>query len=317
MLEISLAELEKVRDDLKKVINQTPLQFSQTFSNWTETRVFLKPECLQKIGSFKIRGAYNMLKNLSQDEKTRGVVTCSAGNWAQGVAYSANLLKIHSTIVMPEVVVQSKVDATKGYGGDVLLYGKNSKELVEKARQLSEEKGWTYIPAWDNLDMMKGHASIGLEIFEENPDTDVIIVPIGGGGLISGISLAAKRIKPSVRIIGVQPTGANAMFRSLQEGRVVEIEKVETIADGLAVKRPGERTFEIIRENVEKIVLVSDEEIKRAIVLLLERAKLLVEPAGAAPLAALLSGHVKGMGKNIVIVLSGGNIDFALLKTIL
>lgn len=315
-MEFQLNKFKKTRKNLKNIINPTMLQYSRTFGKMAGCTVYLKPECLQKNGSFKIRGAYTLLNSLSTDQKKRGVATCSAGNWAQGVAYSCQILGVKALIVMPKHVSKTKFEATKGYGAEVLLYGSTSTELFQKARQLSEEKKMTYLHAFDEPAMIVGHGSIGLEILEEQPAIDIIAVPVGGGALISGIALAAKQVNPKIKIYGVQPVGAAAMYTSLKKGRVVEIDDVKTIAEGLAVKRSGERTFDIIKDYVEEIVLVTDDEIKEAVLLLLERAKLLVEPSGAVPLAALLGKKIKNITAEtkIALVLSGGNIDLSILK---
>jgi threonine dehydratase len=316
MIEFTLDRFREAKQNLKGVINPTPLHYSRTFGEMGNCKVYLKPECLQKNGSFKIRGAYTLLTALSKEARERGVVTCSAGNWAQGVAYACGMLGIKALVVMPTHVAKTKCNATKGYGAEVLLHGSTSTELFQKARELSEEKKLTYLHAFDEPLMIIGHASIGLEIVEEQPDIDVIVVPVGGGALISGISMAARKMNPKIRVYGVQPVGAAAMYNSLKEGRVVEIPEVKTIAEGLAVKRSGEKTFDIIKEYVEELVLVSDDEMKEAVLLLLERAKLLVEPSGAAPLAAVLHGKIKGLTSStkVALVLSGGNIDLPVLK---
>jgi threonine dehydratase len=315
-MDFSLDQLRKAKQNLAGIINPTPLQYSRTFGELAGCAVYLKPECLQKNGSFKIRGAYTVLSALSPDEKARGVVTCSAGNWAQGVAYSCKLLGIKALVVMPKHVSKTKLAATRGYGAEVLLHGSASTELFQKARELSEERKMTYLHAFDEPLMIMGHASIGLEIVEEEPGIGVIIVPVGGGALISGISMAARKINPAIRVFGVQPTGSAAMYTSLQQGNVVELDEVRTIAEGLAVKRSGEKTFGIIKEYVEELVLVTDEQIKDAVMLLLERAKLLTEPSGAASLAALLTRQIRGLGQDtkVALVLSGGNIDLPVLK---
>jgi len=318
-MEFHLEEFKRARDLLHDIINPTPLQYSRTFGEMASCTVYLKPECLQKNGSFKIRGAYNTLNSLSPEAKSRGVVTCSAGNWAQGVAYGCKLLGIKALVVMPEKVPRTKLDATKGYGADVLLYGSTSTELFQKARELSEEKHLTYLHAFDEPAMIIGHGSIGLEILDEVPDIDVIVVPVGGGALVSSIALTARQINPHIKVFGVQPVGAAAMYASLKKGEIVELDTVETIAEGLALKRSGERTFQIIREWVEEIVLVTDDEIKAAVVLLLERAKLLVEPSGAASLAAIVNSKIPNLEPDtkVAAVLSGGNIDLPVLKQFL
>jgi len=315
-MEFCLNHFKKARQQLENIINPTPLQYSKTFGEIAGCTVYLKPECLQKNGSFKIRGAYTLLRSLLDEEKKCGVVTCSAGNWAQGVAYGCQLLGIKALVVMPKQVAKTKLEATKGYGAEVLLYGSTSTEIFQKARELSEEKKMTYLHAFDEPAMILGHGSIGLEILDEQPDIDVIVVPVGGGALISGISLSARQINPKIRVIGVQPTGAAAMYTSLKQGKVVEIGKVETIAEGLGVKRSGERTFHIIKEYVEEIVLVRDDEIKSAMLFLLERAKLLGEPSGVASLAAVLNRKIKRLTANtkVAVVLSGGNIDLPVLR---
>jgi threonine dehydratase len=315
-MEFHLEEFKKTRDMLRDIINPTPVQYSRTFGQLAGCSIYLKPECLQKNGSFKIRGAYNTLNSLSSEAKSRGVVTCSAGNWAQGVAYGCRLLGIKALVVMPEKVARTKLEATKGYGADVLLYGSTSTELFQKAQELSEEKHLTYLSAFDEPAMIIGHGSIGLEILDEVPDIDVIVVPVGGGALVSSIALTARKINPNIKVFGVQPVGAAAMHASLKKGEIVELDTVETIAEGLALKRSGERTFQIIREWVEEIVLVADDEIKAAVLLLLERAKLLVEPSGAAPLAAIINSKIPNIAPDtkVAAVLSGGNIDLPVLK---
>lgn len=318
-MEITLEKMRDARKNLKEIINPTPLQYSRTFGEMAGCTVYLKPECLQKCASFKIRGAYILLTSLTDEQRKRGVVTCSAGNWAQGVAYGSQLLGLKSLIVMPTTAAQSKISATKGYGAEVLLHGTTSTELFQKARELSVERNMTYLNAFDEPAMIVGHASIGLEIFEEQPEIDVIVVPVGGGALSSGIAMAAKWLKPSARVFGVQPEGSAAMYQSLKAGKVVEISQVTTMAEGLAVKRSGEKTLEILKEYAEALVLVSEEEIVKSVLLLLERAKLLVEPSGAVPLAALLSKKIPGLKSStkVALVLSGGNIGLSALKGLL
>jgi len=308
----------RAKEELQGVITNHPLQFSQTFSNLAGCSVYLKPECLQKNGSFKLRGAYYMFSRFSKEQRERGIVTFSAGNWAQGASYAGSLLGIPVTVVMPENANPRKAAATRGYGGEVMLFGKNSNELFQKAQQLAEQKGAMLVNPLENPDMIVGDGSLGLEILEEKPEIDVIVVPVGGGGLIAGIASAVKQKKPGVKVYGVQPQGADAMLRSLRKGTIVELDRVETIADGLAVKKPSENTFRVIQETVEDIVLVSDEEIKEAIFLLLERGKLVVEPAGAASLTALIFKRIPvSPEKKAVAILTGGNIDFQLLTGIL
>ncbi len=318
-------EFRKTKKSLDDIINPTPLQHSRTFGEMAGCDVYLKPECLQKNGSFKIRGAFAALSSLSAEMKARGIITSSGGNWAQGVAYSCQLLEIKALIVMPKHVSRTKYEATVGYGAEVLLYGSSSVELFQKVKELSQEKQMTWIHAFAEPvvstlhSTLLGYGSIGLEILVEKPNIDIIVVPVGGGALISGITLAVKQINPDLRVIGVQSEGASAMYTSLKEGRVVEIDKVQTIAEGISVKRPGEQTFRIIQKHVDEIVLVTEDEIKKALILLLERAKLLVEPSGAAPLAAVLNRKIKNLAPDtrVAVVLSGGNVDLPVLKKLL
>lgn len=314
---IALQDIQSAKQKLASVINLTPLQSSRTFSERTGRRILMKPECLQKNGSFKIRGAYTMLDRLSDDEKQRGVITFSAGNWAQGVAYAASKLQIKATVLLPEWANPKKVEATRGYGANVIVHGHDSQDLLEKTLQLHEKEGWVYINPFNNINMITGTATIGVEIMEAHPETEAIVVPIGGGALISGIAMGAKHIKSDVKVFGVQAEGANAIYRSLQSGKVVALEKVETIADGLAVKKPDARAVNFVKEYVDDVVLVSDDEIKHAIFLLLERAKLVVEPAGAAGMAAVLSGKLPERKQETAVVLTGGNLDLKLLADIL
>lgn len=318
-------EFIKMKKSLDNIINPTPIQSSRTFGEMAGCDVYLKPECLQKNGSFKIRGAFAALSSLSAEMKARGIITSSGGNWAQGVGYCCQQLGIKALIVMPEHVSRTKYEATVGYGAEVLLYGSSSVELFQKVKELSQEKQMTWVHAFAEPvvstlhSTLLGYGSIGLEILEEEPNIDIIVVPVGGGALISGITLAVKQINPDLRVIGVQSEGASAMYTSLKEGRVVEIDEVQTIAEGISVKRPGEQTFRIVQKYVEEIVLVTEDEIKKALVLLLERAKLLVEPSGAAPLAAVLNRKIKNLAPDtrVAVVLSGGNVDLPVLKKLL
>lgn len=315
----------KMKQSLAGVINPTPLQYTDTFSKMAGCRIYLKPECLQKNGSFKIRGAFAALNSLPPDLRSRGIITSSGGNWAQGVAYGCQQLRIRALIVMPEYVSRSKLEATKSYGAETLLYGASSLDIIEKVQELRIEKGLTWIHAFREPELptlhptLLGYGSLGLEILDELPQVDAVVVPVGGGALISGIALAVKSIKPNTRLVGVQPEGAAAMTASLKSGKVEELSEVRTSADGLALKRPGELTFQIVKDNVDEMVLVTEEEISSAVRLLLERAKLLVEPSGAVPLAACLNRKVAGLAPDsrVVVVLSGGNVDLPILKELL
>ena len=314
---IEYSEIIKANSKIKKYKVPTLLQFSKTFSRMSSNNIYLKPENLQVTGSYKIYGALNVIMNLTENQRKKGVITTSAGNWAQAVAYASRIFKVKSVIVMKRGASKTKIMATKGYGGEVVLYGKKEKDITEKAISIAKSENLTFLDSLEDENFIIGSGVIGLDIMEEKPDTDVIFCPIGGGALISGVAIAAKAIKPEVKIIGVEPEGANAMYLSLKQNKLVEIEKANTIADGLASEYPGKRPFEIARKYVDEVVLVSDEDIKKAMVLLLERAKLLVEPSGAASLAAILSRQLSFKDKEVVAILSGGNIGLDKLSSIL
>ncbi|XVH30364.1 threonine ammonia-lyase [Haloferacaceae archaeon DSL9] len=315
---LSLSAVRAARGRIDDVVRRTPLEYSHTFSEQTGAEVFLKLENFQRTGSFKIRGALNRIKTLSADERAAGVVTASAGNHAQGVALAATRAGVDSTIVMPKHAPISKVKATEQYGGRVVLSGADYDAAQAKAHEIEREEGRTYVHAFDDEYVMAGQGTIGLEIVEQCPSVDTVIVPIGGGGLISGIATAVKAEKPGVRVIGVEAEGASSVVDSLQKGSVQELDRVETIADGIATRSVGARTFEVIRERVDEVVTVSDEEIALALTLLLERSKTVVEGAGAVPLAALLAGAFDyEEGEVIVPALCGGNIDMNVLTTVI
>ncbi len=309
-------KIERAGERVKKAILRTPLIFSEALSKLTGKEVFLKCENLQKTGSFKIRGAYYKLSRLSESMRVKEVVAASAGNHAQGVAYASTLLGIHSTIVMPEGAPLAKQMATRAYGGEVLLFGQNTDEALRHARKM-EGAGKILIHPFDDEEVIAGQGTIGLEILEDVPDVEGIVVPVGGGGLISGIASIVKKRRPRVKIIGVQSRHAPAAFRSLEGKRIVEVKVKPTLADGIAVGRIGEIAFPILQEKVDEIVLVGEEEIASAVLLLMERKRLVAEGAGAAPLAALLSKGVRVEPKRVVLVISGGNIDIHLLDRIL
>ena len=312
---ISYADIEKAEKVQSDVIRKTSLTFSQTFSNLTGSQVYLKNEYEQKTGSFKIRGAYYKISSLSDDEKKHGVVAASAGNHSQGVAFASSLENISCTIVMPKNASPAKIAATRGYGANVVLDGLTYDESWAKAQKISEETGATIIHAFDDPDIICGQGVIGLEILEQLPNVDEIYVPIGGGGLAAGIITAVKEKKPSVRIVGVESKAFPAMKHSVESGHVETIEGGLTIADGISVKTPGKQTFEIIKDKIDEIVLVDDDEIINAMFLLMERSKSVVEPAGAAGLAYLISKK-PSPGKKVVPILCGGNIDMYLLGQI-
>ena len=311
--ELTLDDVNLASKRIYPFIHKTPLDYSKTFSDLSGSNVYLKLENLQKTGSFKVRGALNKLLNMPKNLTEGGVITASAGNHAQGVAYAAASLGVKATVVMPKWASEAKIKATKSYGADVLLYGSYFDDAVSKAKSISQELGIPYIPAFDDDDIIAGQGTIALEILEEKPDLDVLLVPIGGGGLISGIALAAKSIK-DIKIIGVESDAFPAVHEILN-GRRPEFGN--TIADGIAVKNPSPRTIRYIEKYVDDVVLVNDDEIARAMFLLLERAKTVVEAAGAVGIAALLSKKVDVKGKNIGVLLSGGNVDVHLLSRVI
>jgi len=297
------------------VIRKTSLVFSDTFSQLTGSKVYLKNEFEQKTGSFKLRGAYYKIKNLTEDEKSKGVVAASAGNHAQGVALASAMEKINCTIVMPRNASPAKVAATKEYGAEVILEGKNYDESWIKAQEIAKTSGAQIIHAFDDPQIIAAQGVIGLEIMEQLPNVDEIYVPIGGGGLAAGILIAVKTKNPNVKIIGVESKSFPSMKNSLDSGKLETVDGGFTVADGMSVRTPGKQTFEIIRDMIDKIVLVDDEEIIKTIFLLMERSKVVVEPAGAAGLAYLVSKK-PSPGKNVVPILCGGNVDMYLLGQI-
>jgi threonine dehydratase len=300
---------------IAKYAHKTPIDFSNTFSRMSKCKVFLKYENLQKTGAFKVRGALFKVSRVAG--KARGVVTASAGNHAQGVAYAARVHGLRAVIVMPETASISKVEATRSYGAEVVLYGRVYDEAEEKAQAIAEEQGLVYVHAFDDEEVIAGQGTIAYELLEQLPSFDVVVVPIGGGGLASGVASVIKTRRPGVSIIGVEPANAPKMVASLRAGKPVTIEPKPTIADGLVAKRPGELTYRLVSELVDDIVLVSEEEIAYAIYMLLERAKVLAEGAGAAALAALLAGKVACEGKRVVALVTGGNIDLTTLYRVL
>ncbi len=296
-------------------IRVTPLIYSSTFSRMSGSQVYLKAEFRQKTGSFKLRGAYYKIQRLSDEERRKGVVAASAGNHAQGVAYASQKADIPCTIVMPKTASPAKIAATKGYGASVVLAGSNYEESSKRAAEMASKTGATMIHAFDDPDIIAGQGVIGLEVIEEMPDVDEIYVPIGGGGLAAGVLLAVKQRNPDTRVIGVQTASFPAMHESWKSGEVKITEGSSTIADGISVKVPGETTFSIIREMIDDIVLVDDSEIIKTMFLLMERTKFVVEPAGAAALAYVISRR-PSPGRKVVCIMGGGNIDMYLLGQI-
>jgi len=311
----SYDEILKANSMRGNEIKKTPLIHSPTFSDLTGSEVYLKAEFRQRTGSFKIRGAYYKIKSLSDEEKKHGVVAASAGNHAQGMAFASSLEKISCTIVMPKNASPAKVSATRGYGANVILEGVNYDESYAKAKEIAKETGATMIHAFDDPQIIAAHGVIGLEILDDLPDVDEIYLPIGGGGLAAGTLIAVKEKNPNIKIVGVQSRSFPSMYESLKQGSLTASGGSRTIADGISVKIPGQLTFDIIRELIDEIVLVDDTEITKAMFLLMERMKFVVEPAGAASLAYLISNK-PAPGKKVVAVLAGGNVDMYLLGQI-
>jgi threonine dehydratase len=314
-LELHLSEIKMAQTNLEGVSKKTALIYSDVFSNESGNSVYIKPENLQITGAFKIRGAYNKLCTLTLSEKDRGVIASSAGNHAQGVAYSAEKLGIYATIVMPKTTPLIKVEATKSYGANVILFGDCYDEAFTEAKRLEKEHNYVFIHPFDDLDVMYGQGTIACEILDEIEDMDYILVPVGGGGLIAGIALAAKAMNPNIKIIGVEPEGAKAMKESMDNNGIVNLSTVRTIADGVAVKKPGTLTFEIIRNYVDEIVTVSDFDIMESFLLLLEKHKLIAEASGALSFAGLKK--IQDKGKKVACILSGGNIDVVTISSMI
>jgi threonine dehydratase len=316
----TLAEFEAARKVVSKVADVTPMESSRFLADLLGSEVFLKCENLQRTGSYKIRGAYNRLTKLTAEERGRGVVAASAGNHAQGVAFAARELGIKATIFMPVGVALPKLAATRDYGADVVLHGHGVAEALAAAAVFAENTGAIFIPPYDHQDVIIGQGTLGLEIYEQVPDVETVIVAIGGGGLISGVSSAIKQRAAldgrTVRIIGVQAANAAAYPVSLKRGEPTTIEITATISDGIAVSRPGTLNFDIVRDMVDEVITVQDDDTARALVVLLERAKLVVEPAGAVGVAAILTEQVSNLGKTVV-VLSGGNIDPLMMERVI
>jgi len=295
----------------------TPCWESRTFSELCRGRVWLKYENLQRTGSYKIRGALNRILTLPASARERGVIAASAGNHAQGVAVAAALAGVSATIVMPRQAPLAKVSATRGYGARVILHGEVFDEAHAEALRIAAAEGLTYVHPFDDPMVMAGQGTVALEVLEAAPEVDTLVVPIGGGGLIAGMAVAACALRPDLRVVGVQASGANATERAFHDRYVGPLEAPETIADGLVTRRPGQRTLPIIRRYVDDVVTVSDESIAEAVVLLMERAKTVAEPAGAVALAGLLSGAVSATGRNSCAILSGGNVDPNLMDRLL
>ena len=306
---------DEARARMEPHVRHTPLLTSRVLSERTGFDVRLKAELFQRTGSYKVRGPLNKFAFLTDEQKRRGVICSSAGNHAQGVAFAARVHGIHAVVCMAENATPSKIEATRGYGADVVLHGTIWDEANERARELVAEKGYTYIHPFDDEQLMMGQGTVGLEIGRDWPEVDVVVVPIGGGGLISGVAMALKSRNPAVRVVGVESSGAPGMKRSVEEGRLVTLDRVDCVIDGLRVKRVGEKTFEVVRRYVDEIVALPDRDIFEAVRWVMHYAKLVPEGAAAAPVAALLAGLVKApAGSRVACVLSGGNVNLDQLK---
>ena len=314
---LNFKDISKAYATIKPIIRHTPLEKSKTFSKLTKENAYLKLENLQTTGSFKIRGAYNKIYNLTEKEKKCGVVCASAGNHAQGVAYASTLLNVKSTVFMPIYTPPTKIIATKSYGAKVVLEGKTYDDAYLAAKEYATKNSMILIHAFNDEYVIAGQGTIGIEVYEDLKNVDAIVVPIGGGGLISGTALALKTLQPKVKVFGVEAEGAQSMKQSLEKEKIIPLKSMDTIADGIAVKTPGDLTYNLAKKYVDEVVTVNDEEISNALYLMLQRAKLVVEPAGATSLAAILSKKVSLPGKNIVALLSGGNINLSLLTQII
>ena len=315
MEQLEISEIFKAREVLKNVARKTPVIGPTQLSDQCE--VYLKAECLQLTGSFKLRGAYYKISQLTDDEKSRGVIACSAGNHAQGVALGATQNGIKSLICLPTTAPLSKVEATKNFGAEICMVPGGYDEAYRKALELKEEKQYTFVHPFDDAKVIAGQGTIGLEILSQLPEVEAVVLPVGGGGLISGVAFAIKTLRPEVKIYGVQAEGAPSMKESLDSNEKVALQKVSTIADGIAVKEPGDLTMDLCRKYVDEIVTVSDDEIAAAILALMEKQKMVSEGAGAVALAAVMFNKLPVEGKKVVCVLSGGNIDVNILSRVM
>jgi threonine dehydratase len=313
--DISIDAFRQAHEHVREHAHHTPLMGSRSLSEASGFNAVLKAESFQRTGSYKIRGPLNKLAHMDEAEKRAGVICSSAGNHAQGVALAAALHGVRAVVVMAENATPSKIEATRAYGAEVVLHGSIWDEANERALELVEKQGLTYIHPFDDLDLITGQGTLGLEIYDDLPTVDTVVVPIGGGGLISGVSTVLKSLNPMIRIIGVESSGAPAMKRSVEAGQRVELDQVDCVIDGLTVKRVGGRTLEIVRHNVDEIVTLPDEKIFEALLWTLARTKVVVEGAAAAPVAAVLNGLVEAdPGSTVVCVLSGGNINLDQLR---
>ncbi len=315
MKALTLEDFYDAKTVVDQIIKKTELIYSDFYSQEYEADIYLKPENLQRTGAFKLRGAYNKITRLSDQEKEKGLIASSAGNHAQGVALAAKACHVKATIVMPSNTPLIKVEATKKYGADVVLAGACYDDAYQEAKRLEALYGYTFIHPFDDEDIIAGQGTIAIEIIESLPDVDIIVVPIGGGGLISGVAAAAKLLKPTIEIIGVEPSGAQTLRSAIKNGGVVELKKVDTIAEGVAVKRSGIKTFEYVKTYVDRIVTVSDVNIMEAFLLMAEKEKIIAENAGVLSVAGLRKLDIKG--KKVVSLISGGNIDVVTISELI
>lgn len=311
---LTLEKFEEAAEVVKRVTQETKLVYSDFYSNQTGNKVYLKPENMQFTGAYKLRGAYYKLSTLTEEERSRGLITASAGNHAQGVAYAAKCYGAKAVIVMPTTTPLIKVNRTKSYGAEVVLYGDVYDEACEHAYELAKENGYTFIHPFDDLAVATGQGTIAMEIFKELPLVDYILVPIGGGGLATGVSALAKLLNPKIKVIGVEPAGANCMQKSIKEGKVVTLPHVNTIADGTAVKTPGSNIFPYVSKNLDGIITIEDEELVVAFLDMVENHKMIVENSGLLTVAALK--HLDVKGKKVVSILSGGNMDVITMSSV-
>lgn len=311
---MTLEQFEEASEKVKEVVLPTNLIYSEYFSNQTGNKVYIKPENMQYTGAYKVRGAYYKISTMKEEERAKGLITASAGNHAQGVAYAAKIFGVKATIVMPTTTPLIKVNRTKSYGAEVVLHGSVYDEAYQYALKLAEESGATFVHPFNDEVVATGQGSIAMEIFKELPTVDIILVPIGGGGLAAGVSTLAKLLNPNIKVIGVEPAGASCMKASLEAGEIVTLPNVETIADGTAVKTPGDKIFPYIQENIDEIITVYDQELIVNFLDLLENHKMVVENSGLLTVAALK--HLDCKDKRIVSILSGGNMDIITLSSV-
>jgi len=314
---VTLNDIFEAREIVKPYIHRTPMMTSTALGEQLGVKLYFKAEVFQKTGSFKPRGTINKIYHLSDEAKSNGVLAISAGNLAAGVAYAATLLGVESTVIMPESAPKSKVEATRGYGATIILHG-DVTTLFAKADEVQQERNLTFLEPWGDPDLIAGHGTLGLEILDDVAEPDYVLVPVGGGGLISGVASAIKFKHPRAKVIGVEPVGANVMTQSLEQDRVVSLSSINTIADGLAAPSIGENNLTIVKRYVDDIVLVTDDEIAAAMGAIMERCKIVTEPSGATAFAALLHGKIDiPQGATVVCLLSGANVDRSRLKALL